>query len=438
MLSNFLLFILNKRNTLSFITSLILEVEFLWQKENNRKRIGIANLELEVIYVLLPLLKYQNKNNVKNIAAIIINLRKEYELFKLKTNTIKSYKDFLSNYVEDIKKTNHCIEFIEFKKRTNNNFELIKISTARDYIDVLFRTLVETNCFNYKFQHVMKSIIINNDFNSKLSYFITKNIEYIEKKLLNQKLEEDLRNYEIDFFKNSGLTIKSPVAYRYDKKEQSRKISYLDYENKEDQHKETTMIIDSFYKEPNWYTFEHLNNLIACYYLKFNENEYLTEENIKYAIKIDSDGNIKNSTTGGIEDFSHTGDKSILIVESTLLKGLESFKLEFASVKKHAERYYNTKKPILCLIIFKDEPDMGLQDSFISTNKSNIDCGIECFFLALSFENYKKLFFGNIHKSILDIIQEIKVKLINFDFKKHNEQTYSHVTFKSLQLEFLK
>lgn len=418
-ISNMLLFLLKKRNTLNFITYLILEVENKWINEKKRRRLGIADKELEAIYVLMPYLKYKNENDVKHIAELIINFREQFETNKKLDSKLK-YSDFIKKHVEK-EEINNSI--------SGSNIKFIQLSSAKEYIDVTFRTLKATGCFSYHHQHIMKSISIEKLFISKLNYFLEKEFHSeLSQELISGQLFENLNKYEIEFYNSNGIKVSNPIYFRYSRFLHEKKISYINYSNKEKQQEEIKFLIEDFQKNPTWYDFEHLNNYIMSYYLKFNLGLKFKEKDIKYAIKIDQEGNIKNSTTSGIEDFSINTENFTIVLESSTLRNLESRKYEVASVKTHVEEIYKKqekKKPILTIIVLKDNPYEPLQEDYIESNIFNNLRNRDIFYLPLSFNQFKSNFFNNTKTTtIIEIINDLKEntkKIIN-DLKENTER----------------
>lgn len=392
--SNFLLFVLSKRNSILFITSLIKEVERIWNVDLKRKRFGLADIELEHIYITLPFLKNRNEHHVKYIANLIVNNRLKYE----ELNNKISYREFYSN---ELNLLQNC----------HRNFTFLEEKTAKDYIDVLFRTLECTCCFKLINQFTMYSVTINDDFYSKLSFYLTYNFDKIKNFLFNDALVSELNSHEKKFFKEIGLSIQKPIVFRYEKQEKARKSFYLTDDLEE--HKEKIF----FYKNKKnllWHEFEDYNNLLMTFFVKKELNKKLTKDNLKYAIKLDQFGNVKNSTTGGVADLSIFIDNFTIVVESSLLIGLQARKNEVAPVLTHVNNiYYENKKTTICFIVFEKEAFHGIQHDYIDHNLSNLLFDKDIVYIPISSDYFFEIMFSN-PCSLLELSQEIKSKLAHF------------------------
>ena len=471
--SNFFLFLLKKRNILNFIYSIIKKTELKW-KNNNGKRIGVSNIELQYAYVVYYFKEF--KLSSEDISNLIIELRKEYKTKDKKS--ILSYNKFIENSLS-INQELQKISLSKNNKKTAEENIKTKLNNAKDYIDVLIRTLVLTNCFYTKHQFHMKSININEYFFSKLSYFLSHDLKYLEEKILNQRLSKDIKSHESNYYNlieknkmffdsfafnlidsensnydynynlffnnfNKKLAFISNndeiyINHRYNKLEKNKKLTYISNNNIEEEYKDIEDFCKKFKENPYWSDFEHLNNLIICHYIKYQLGIFINEENINYAIKIDHEGNHANSTTSGIEDFSFIGEDIVVSIESSRLNGLNARKNEIEPVQNHSINLYTKhKKPVLTFIVLDHKISEEFQHSYISKNLHNKISAQDIYYLPLCFSDFKNNFLNNKKSTIfrfMDILNEIKdkthiIKNENFEFKYN--------TFKEFNLQTIK
>lgn len=399
--SNFLLFILSKRNTLYFLTSLIKEVEKIWKTDLKRDRDGISNIELTYIYIILPLLETKKQHHVKFIVDIIINNRLKYD--RIKNNQ--------HNQVKKITYKNFYSSEINLTEKLHRNISFKKASTVDNYIDVLFRTLESTSCFKLKDQFHMSSVTINEEFYSKLSFFLIHDFNQIKTFLLNNTLLSQLHSHEKKFFKQQDLIIQNPIAFRYERQDKARKNLY--FSNNMEEHQEKIQHYKGK-KKLEWDEFEDFNNLLMTFFVKKQLNKQLTKDNLKYAIKLDALGNVKNSTTGGMADLSIFLEEFTLVVESSLQYGLNARKNEVAPVLTHVnDIYYKNRKKTICFIVFEKQAFHGIQHDYIEHNISNLLFNKDIIYIPVSVDYFYKIIFSQ-PCSILELSENIQSKLAQF------------------------
>ncbi len=437
--STFILSLLKKRNTLDFVTQLIIEVENLWINQNKGKRKGVSNIELIFCYKISPIMEQQKKLNVQYFAKQIILMRNLYKIEKKKVHNLKlKYIDFLKSRAQI--KENRFLSYLEHLNKNKIETEKIKISirlweTIKEYIDVTTRTLRITDCFQINNKFLSKSITINPFFTTKLNYFLENNYNHIRTKIIQKEIERDLYSHEIKEYKSQNKNIVNPINFRYEREIQNRLNFYIDKRNKDEEKKEINSLLDFFKEDPSWYIFEHLINCLASFYLKYHLKQQLTTKNINYAIKLDSEGNYGNSTTSGVEDFSYLGTEFNLIIESSRLSGLIARKNEGPAVKLHAENIYKKNKNVtLVLIVLENQISNEFQQDYLETNLFNISISKPIYYLPLSFKQFKDNFYNtdrNIH--VLEIIKELQEKINIENINKNQHAQYQ--TFSNLNLE---
>lgn len=395
-ISTLLLYIMKKRGALDFTHSLINYVEQIWINENKRCRLGVSRKELEMLYVLGPWFVKNKTNTSLKMAQFIIEQRFTFE----------QEKDKHAHYAAFIK---YAVDRI-VKKNTTEKQQFVKPATARDYIDVLCRTMNGTYCFRHINQFMDQSFTLNANFSSKLSYFINHSYAYIHEKLVKNALIEDLKMSEMDFVQQyHHIEIEDPVSYRFYKLKEDKKNIYLSYQNPAQQASEINAAINEHETNRTWYNFEHVNNYIMAYFLKFKKHKILHPQNLRFAIKMDEEGNFKNSTTSGVADFSVHFEDINIIIESSTQRGLSARKNEVPSVKEHAESIYDEKpKMTVVFIVLANNPDEKIHEDFIITNLGNVLLGRDIFYVPVSFEEFKKLFFSEQSTDLDDIIARMK------------------------------
>lgn len=392
--SNFLLFILSSRNTLQFITSLIQSVESKWNTIYKGQRKGVSNLELEFIYVLIPFLDSIGKNNVTYISDLILEYRNKYKA----ANSKQTYNSFLDTQ-------------LELFVLSHREFKFIKLSSAKEYIDVLLRTLESSHCFKLINQFKMYSLVINTTFISKLNYFLLTSFDKLKNEFITNVLVKNLKSYEKKYYYSTiNKEISHPTSYRYNNQIAERKNNYFTFD--QEIH---NAALNNYLKKDSlyWYEFEDLSNLTLTHYVKFHLNQVLNSTNLTYAIKLDEYGAIKNSTTSSVEDLSIVLDNMILVVESSLQNGLSARKNEGAPVLDHCNKLYfndSKKRKLLCFIVFPNKPSNGFYSDFISHNRLNLALNRDIIYYPIAYEEFKNIMLTN-PVSLLDFFNNVKKKL---------------------------
>lgn len=415
--SNFLLFILSKRNTLHFITSLIQTVDKRWKDNYQGKRQGLSNLELSFIYVLVPFLEQKGKNNVHNIADIILEYRSKY-------NNLPDSKPDYSAYLETQ---------LEIYTSCHRQFKFIKLASAQDYIDVLLRTLESTHCFKCVNKFKMHSLIINDKFMSKLCYFLSVDFQTLENQFISNTFLANLKKYEKKYYLATNEHVSEPTSYRYNNQIADRKNNYLSSDIKI--HNNALL---EYGKKDNlyWYEFEDLNNLLLTHYVKFYLQQNLNADNLKYAIKLDSQGGVKNSTSSGVEDLSIQLKNCILVVESSLQSGLSARKNEGPPVIDHCNKIYfndSEKRQVLCFIVFPHKPSAGFDSDFITHNRFNLEVNKDILYYPICIQEFKKIMIEH-PVDVEPFIQEAKNKLGNMTEELKNKSREKLLTFNDFGL----
>jgi len=400
-ISTLLLYIMKKRGNLDFTYSLIQHIENIWIHENKRCRLGVSRKELEMLYVLGPWFVKNKTNTSLKMAQFIVEQR---FLFEKEKDQHAHYSAFIKSTVDKIVTQN-----------TTETQKFVKPATARDYIDVLCRTMNGTYCFRHINQFMDQSFTFNTNFSSKLSYFINHSYAYVHEKLIKNALIENLKTFEIAFIQqNHMINIEDPVAYRFYKLKEDKKNIYLNYQNPEQQTSEINAAIIEHETNPTWYNFEHVNNYIMAHFLKFKKHKILHSKNLCFAIKMDEEGNFKNSTTAGVADFSVHFDDMNIIVESSTQRGLNARKNEVPSVKEHAEAIYaENKKPTVVFIVLANNPDEKIHEDFLFYNLGNVLVKRDIFYIPVSFEQFKALFFSQKDIDLNELIHNLKQNLNN-------------------------
>lgn len=335
-MSNMLIFLLMKNNTLKLMTDLIVNVNEIWQNKYKRYRDGLLNSELVFLFYYLK--RYENNVNSINLMLVvdkIIKLRLKADIYK------GNKKNFYYNEVNKI--------ITEIEKPQS-------IKSVEDYINTLLRTLNSTNLFS------IDSYSKNSEFNINHMLCLNKSFKY-----------------KLDFFnKNSFDSFKIIIENN-----KFIKLLYSNF-NLKKAYKGQEIITEKLFNMPenflnycvdspiDWANYEYSSTIKTFNNVKENNKNKYQFFKKRFAVKVDSNGAPIGSTTAGISDCTIVFPKTVLNFEFTMIKDdYTQCNKEFIPCKKHLEKdmsLYN-KKGLVFIVAPKISE--GLEKEILNSNFSN-------------------------------------------------------------------